>query len=295
MACLVPSSTILRNPKSICKNLVGRVLCQGSGLNAQNVSGLVGKNSRNRVLNNILLASCCLVAVGLVQTVAAQVRGSGQAGGGYVPGGVRMSAPPRPAIPAPQAAPRPQIGGPHAAGVASGGLAFPPAGPIRIFQHRFFFGRPFFRFPLNSPFYSFWWPTCSSGLGWGFGLDCAPQPFYGFGFGNYVTPPIYEVPVYWYAGSDTPQIWLYMKDGSLNVANDYWFVNGELHFIVIGQDPLKPMERVVPKEQLDVQKTTYVNSARGYRMVVRDAPWPQYLKDHPDANPPELGAPEKKE
>jgi hypothetical protein len=52
---------------------------------------------------------------------------------------------------------------------------------------------------------------------------------------------------------------------------------------------------VVPKEQLDVQKTTYVNSARGYRMVVRDAPWPQYLKDHPDANPPELGAPEKKE
>jgi hypothetical protein len=37
-----------------------------------------------------------------------------------------------------------------------------------------------------------------------------------------------------------------------------------------------------------VQKTIYVNTHRGFRIVFRDEPWQQYLKDHPDVLPPEV-------
>jgi len=32
---------------------------------------------------------------------------------------------------------------------------------------------------------------------------------------------------------------------------------------------------------------------RGFRMVLRDEPWQQYLKDHPELTPPDLLPPQK--
>jgi len=32
---------------------------------------------------------------------------------------------------------------------------------------------------------------------------------------------------------------------------------------------------------------------RGFRLVFRDEPWQQYLKDHPDLTPPDLAPPQK--
>jgi hypothetical protein len=37
-----------------------------------------------------------------------------------------------------------------------------------------------------------------------------------------------------------------------------------------------------------VQKTIDVNTRRGFRVVMRDSPLEQYLRDHPDPMPPLL-------
>ena len=118
------------------------------------------------------------------------------------------------------------------------------------------------------------------------------MPSYATGFENYVTLQPYEPPVYVYGEEDRELVWLYLKDGSVYRVNDYWFVNGQAHFSVMEEDPLRPVEHVIPFDDLDVQKTTYVNTHRGFRMVIRDEPWPQYLKDHPDTTPPDLAPPE---
>ena len=100
--------------------------------------------------------------------------------------------------------------------------------------------------------------------------------------------------MYSYGGGDRDLVWLYLKDGTVYPATDYWFVNGELHFSLIEDDPRKPAEHVLPADQLDVEKTVFVNSRRGFRVVLRDKPWPQYLKEHPDTTPPDLALVEKK-
>jgi hypothetical protein len=74
---------------------------------------------------------------------------------------------------------------------------------------------------------------------------------------------------------------------------DYWVVNGQMHFSMVEDDPTKPAEHVVPLDELDLQKTIDVNTRRGFRMVFRDEPWQQYLKDHPDLTPPDLAPPQK--
>jgi hypothetical protein len=37
---------------------------------------------------------------------------------------------------------------------------------------------------------------------------------------------------------------------------------------------------------LDLQKTVDSNTRRGFRFVLRDEPFEQYLRDHPDGAPP---------
>jgi hypothetical protein len=39
---------------------------------------------------------------------------------------------------------------------------------------------------------------------------------------------------------------------------------------------------------LDVQKTIDVNTRRGFRVVMRNEPMEQYLRDYPDLTPPLL-------
>jgi hypothetical protein len=218
--------------------------------------------------------------------------------GGHVGGGVRIGAPPRAPIPQPRVG-RPRLTGPHFVGaghIGRGGFVF-RQGPIGGFHRRLFFGRPFFRFGVGFGYNSIWWPTCGPALGWvwGGGFDCNPVPYYGYtyGFENYVAPQVYEYPVYLYGGDERDLIWLYLKDGTVYGVTDYWLVNGQMHFRTVEDDPTGPADHAFPYDQLDVQKTVYVNSHRGFRIVFRDEPWQQYLKDHPDLTPPDQPPPQK--
>jgi hypothetical protein len=68
----------------------------------------------------------------------------------------------------------------------------------------------------------------------------------------------------------------------------YWFVNGQLHFTSVEEGGAKSLERVNPSDALDVPRTVDVNTRRGFRVVMRDAPLDKYLRDHPDLIPPLL-------
>jgi len=191
--------------------------------------------------------------------------------------------------------------GPHAGahfGVSPGGLRFGPP-RIHIFRPRVFFGRPFLRLGAGLGYNYLWLPTCgpASGWAWGGAFDCFPSPYYGLAFQNYVAPLTYETAEYFYGGSDRDVVWLYLKNGKIYGATDYWFVSGQVHFrtVTVKDDPTRTGERAIAQDELDVRKTIYVNSHRGFRMVVRDEPWEEYLKDHPDVTPPELTAEHQKQ
>ena len=266
-------------------------------------SGLRGPiltNLIRSIFQKIVIVAGCVLAFAWVPTAVAQAPhvGGHAGGGGHVGGGVRMSAPPRIPMSQPRVFGGPRVGGPGRFGARSG-FPFQP-GRIPIFRRRVFLGRPFFRFGVGLGFNSLWWPTCGPSLGWawGAGFDCNPVPYYGYGFGgygfeNYVTMPTYENPVYSYGGVDQDLVWLYLKDGTVYGVTDYWFVNGEVHFNSIEVDGTKRAERVVPYDDLDVQKTIYMNTHRGFRIVFRDEPWQQYLKDHPDSVPTDVPPPQK--
>jgi len=292
---------------------------------SENLTGSILKNLSSSIFKNILIVACCVLACAGIQTSAlAQHPGAHAGGGGHVGGGVRMSVPPRAPIPQPRvfgvpgAGPRgagPQGAGLHGAGarppgVGPGGFRF-RQGPINDFHRRRFFGAPFFGVPFSRPrvgfrfgvglgFNSLWWPSCGPSLGWGF--DCYPVPFYGYGYGgygyggygfeNYVTPEVYESPVYVYGGEGPNLIWLYLKDGSVYGVTDYWLVDDQMHFSLVEDDPRKPAEHMIPLDELDLPKTIDVNTRRGFRIVFRDEPWQEYLKHHPDLSPPDLPPPQ---
>jgi hypothetical protein len=67
----------------------------------------------------------------------------------------------------------------------------------------------------------------------------------------------------------------------------------EVHFSMLEEGATKPAEHVIPVDELDLQKTIDVNTRRGFRIVLRDEPWQQYLKDHPDLTPPDLAPPQR--
>jgi hypothetical protein len=245
------------------------------------------KNLPGSILKKILLAAACAAASLCVQNLAlAQHPGGHPAGGGRPIGGGHFGGAPRVAFPsqAPIGRTRVFTGG-RFVGVGPRGFGFRQG-------QRVFFGRPFFRFRTGFGFNTLWWPNCSESLGWawGWGFNCYPTSFYGFGLENNVIFQPYETSLYVPAERDL--VALYLKDGTVYGVTDYWIVDGQLHFSMAGNDPTKPAEHVIPFDQLDVQKTTYVNSRRGFRMVARDEPWQQYLKDHPDLTPPDLMPPQ---
>jgi hypothetical protein len=182
--------------------------------------------------------------------------------------------------------------GPNGVGRLAGtrGFGFGPQ-RIRIFHPHIFVGVPFLRFGTGLGFNSLWWPSCGPSLGWGY--ECNPIPLYGYGFENYIVPQAYENPDYAYGGNERDSIWLYRKDGSAFGVTDYWFVNGQVHFSTV-EDGMKPGEHVLPYDQMDVEKTIFVNTRRGFRIVFRDEPWQQYLKDHPDSTPSDVPPPQSK-
>jgi hypothetical protein len=83
-------------------------------------------------------------------------------------------------------------------------------------------------------------------------------------------------------------VWLYLKDGTAYSVRDYWFVDGQVHFIAVEQGGAKSVEQTIPLRDLDAPKTIDVNSRRGFLVVMRDEPLEQYLHDHPALTPPLL-------
>ena len=158
-------------------------------------------------------------------------------------------------------------------------------------RHSFGVFVPLYRFPVGYGFNGVWWPTCAPALGeiWNWGYNCYPSTFYGYGYENFAALMPYQPPLYWFAGQSPDEVWLYSKNGTMQPVTDYWFVNGEVHYQTFEDDPRNPgAQRVFRYDDLDVQKTTFVNSRRGFRIVFRDAPWQQWMKDHPDQLPSDV-------
>ena len=279
---------------------------------ATNLQGSVSKNLTGSILKKILIVAGCVVALAWVQTAVAQApRGGHVAGGGHAGGGARVGAPVR----GPISRPGVFVGGPHGvgsrgagprvSGVGPGGFRF-RQGPIHVFRRRVFFGAPSFRFGVGLGFNSLWWPTCGPSVGWVWGFDCYPVPFYGFygygyggygyggyGFENYVVPQTYEYPEYVYGEEERNLIWLYLKDGTAFGVTDYWLVDGQMHFSMVEDEATKSAEHAIPLDELDLPRTIDVNTRRGFRIVFRDEPWQEYLKHHPDLTPPDLPPPQQ--
>lgn len=152
---------------------------------------------------------------------------------------------------------------------------FRPKPPvIFIYNPALAFNGPFWRFDFCS------WTACD--LFWpsvlGYTTYSSPGP-------TIYVPQVYENPVYVYGyeREDTPQ--LYLKDGTVLNVTDYWVIDGQLHFTAIERIGAKPAEHSIPFDTLDLQKTIDANSTRGFRFVLRNEPFEQYVRDHPEGPP----------
>lgn len=245
----------------------------------------------------------CLLVLGFVQAPVTL----GQRPGGHFGGGIggRVFAPSvsRPPLLRTRIT-RPQVYvAPRYVAFGTGRLLFraqpthhplPPVFPVGV---PLFFGWPFW------PFGGLWgFP--GYGLGWGFNycywMDCSlfwnsqftspAQPFYEY---TPVPPvaPTYTYPIYEYGEErrESPQIFL--KDGTVYNVLDYWRVDDQFHFTIHEPGNPNPAEHVVNLDQLDLQKTIDVNTARGFRFVMRDEPLEQYQHDHPNQIPQEWQRP----
>lgn len=247
-------------------------------------SGFLLKRICSPLSRRILIAGACALTCVWFQAPVALAqhgaRGGGHAGvGGHVGGG--QVAAPHTAVPPTAHAPvsRPPV----AFGTRAGFVQRP------IFIHHRVFLRPrFFRFGLGYPG---WWLNC--GAAWVLDFGCGwrvPE----YPVENYVAAPlvIYE-PEYVYNGGERAFVLLFLKDGTAYSVTDYWFVKDEVHFTVLEEGGTKSVEQVIGLDELDLQQTIDVNSRRGFRVVRRDEPLEQYLRDHPDANPPLVEPPAK--
>lgn len=160
--------------------------------------------------------------------------------------------------------------------------------PFPGFRRPIFVFVPFPRF--RGTFYPLWWLNC--GPIWGWESGCNDVFFYAPAVESSVTPMIYEpppTPVYAYLGGDRDLVRLYLQDGTVIGVIDYWFIGDEIHFAL----PDEAGEQVIGAEELDLQKTIDVNTRRGFRLVRRNEPMDQYLRDYPNVDPPLLQAPPK--
>lgn len=163
------------------------------------------------------------------------------------------------------------------------GIILPPVRPIRpirpifpliiIYPSPFLFGQPFWGFN------GCWDLNCNSFWPWTIEYTNISAP----GPTNYVLQAS-ETPIYVYGDEreDRPQ--LYLKDGTILNVSDYWVVDNQLHFKVV-ETGARPVEQVIPFEELDLQKTIDANTQRGFRFLLRNEPLEQYLRDHPDGPP----------
>jgi hypothetical protein len=78
---------------------------------------------------------------------------------------------------------------------------------------------------------------------------------------------------------------LVFKDGTTYTVSDYWRNVDQLHFITMEEGGTKSVPHTVPFGDLDVQRTTDVNAAQGFRFVLRDEPIAQWLEHHAQRAP----------
>jgi len=164
-------------------------------------------------------------------------------------------------------------------------IAFrPPLRPIRpappIIQ--------IYIFPLVGgtfwPSYFCWWATCDQF--WASAFLYNPVPVSSWNPVNYLPPAPEPVYVYGAEPRELPQ--LFLNDGTVLNVNDYWLVDNQLHFMISEHEELKPAEQVIPFDELDLQKTVDVNTRRGFRFMLRNEPFEQYVRDHPEGPPPAI-------
>ena len=172
---------------------------------------------------------------------------------------------------------------------------FGPFGPIGFFPPGFgVFGIPFFGLGYGFGFGPGWWAGCDPF--WGFDYGCAGVAPYSYSPG-YTLPsvqPSYEGPQFevqnwpvYYGEENSQNVQLYLNDGTIYNVTDYWLVNGVLHYKTLEENGTKIVEHTIEFSQLDLQKTIDVNTARGFRFVLRNEPLEQYLQDHPMSDSPD--------
>jgi hypothetical protein len=76
-----------------------------------------------------------------------------------------------------------------------------------------------------------------------------------------------ENPLTGNVAASTPTVLLYLKDGTMFVATDYWMANDQLHYIVSYAG-----ESTIPLNQLDWQRTVDENAKRGIRFSLKNRP-----------------------
>jgi hypothetical protein len=228
---------------------------------------------RVSIARNIMVLAACLLASAWFQTPVALAQRVGHVGGGVYSRATGPVGAPRVA---PAAASRPIFL--HAHG------AFPERSPL-ICRPAFFL-RPPFLWSWQAFNYS-WWLYC--GPIWGSNSSCDDLFYSARATEHYLAPPLtYATPVYLYSLDGHQLVQLYLKDGTVYSVNDYWFVDKEIHFTLLDESAAKSVEQVIAFDDLDIQRTIDVNTHRGFRVVMRNEPLEQYLRDHPDLTPPLL-------
>jgi hypothetical protein len=187
------------------------------------------------------------------------------------------------------------VAAPHMAVPASRPMFLRPTGgfpeaPFLILRHPFSNRAPFLW--SWQAFNSSWWLYCGPIYGWNSGcgdfLSSAPTTE------HYLAPPLtYANPVYIYSPYGQPLVQLCLQDGTVYNVNDYWFASDQIHFTMLDASGRKSIEQIIAFDDLDVQRTIDVNSRRGFRVVMRNEPIEQYLRDYPDLTPPLLEPPQK--
>lgn len=249
--------------------------------------------ARRRILKKLLIVVSCPLVV-CVSTPPALAQHPAARTGGVV----HISAPPIPHVPifsapvihapiiyAPISTPRISIS--PSAGATGTAVFLPFRRPIRrfppvlvIYESPFLFGGPLSG--LNSCGAA----TCDLFWFWTLGSTTVSSP----GPTNYIAQ-VNETPAYVYGEErpDLPQ--LFLKDGTILSVTDYWVVDDQLHFTIIEESGTKPAEHVVPFDTLDLQTTVDANTRRGFRFVLRNEPFQQYLRDHPEGPLPTVTLP----
>jgi hypothetical protein len=236
---------------------------------------------------NFLIAVCCVLCL-CVPTLSLAQHAMARPAGGVVhssaPPISHISISPGSVIRAPISTARRSMASSER--VSLGTARFRPRRPIRPFPPVLVL----YEFPalLGGPFWgwnSCWVASCDLFWPWlGYTTVSSPGPI------NYVFQP-YPTPGYIYGeeGPDLPQ--LFLKDGTVLNVTDYWLVDDQLHFTMIEEDGGEPVEHVIPFNALDLQRTVDVNTARGFRFMLRNEPFEQYVRDHPEGPPPVITPP----